>query len=238
MESRFDSIYTFFIVHYHQRPFLLSSFYFIIIRHYRKYTLENFYTIESRLLKTSPRHFKMILRKTPPDSSSSKTLRKSRNRHYKYLSTDPPRRHSKCKLGVWLLPLLEEEEERAAATRASKRARFSYSPLSSFQSHAHTQAENKRDIFLVSARPIDRFERRSSWWGHLLGLDREIIFIQGSLSQPRSLSDQPDRKAVGHRPRDTIYRRCDSCPFSLYFLFKKSFWGKIEREIFSFFSIF
>lgn len=94
------------------------------------------------------------------------------------------------------------------------------------ESRAHTGREQTR--YFPLARPIDRFERRSSW-GHLLGLDREIIFIQGSLSQPRSLSDQPDRKALGHRPRfivDTIVVHF-LCIFCRHEKLSSRRWGKI-----------
>lgn len=214
--------------------------YSFTVQHYRKYTSPFKKFTQSCTIQSS--HHRLLKPKTlttlkwssvkllPILPLRSKTLRRGGNRGTATTSIYPPirgkgRRHSKCKLGVWLLPLLEER----AATRASKQASalLSLAFIEFSESRAHTGREQTR--YFPLARPIDRFERRSSWWGHLLGLDREIIFIQGSLSQPRSLSDQPDRKALGHRPRfivDTIVVHF-LCIFYRHEKLSSRRWGKI-----------
>ena len=133
-------------------------------------------------------------------STAGTRASKLRSRRHKYLSTDWTTFEMQIGRGITFADL--------SATRTGHVLSF----IEFSESRAHWPRTN--EVFSVSISvflylslslslslpvhehrlPIERFERRSTW-NRLLGLDREIIFIQGSLSQPRSLSAEPDRKA-------------------------------------------
>lgn len=163
---------------------------------YTLYPFQKFTRSSKSLLKTT-RHFKMILRETPPSGlpfvlkHGKERKGGARSRHYKYLSRE--RRHSKCKLGVWC-----RFSRRWPPLRATGLLLLAFIEFS--ESRAHTN-----EIFFSPARPIDRFERRcSSWWGHLQW-SRSRNNFHSRIALSASLSFRSTRpESCGHRPRFVV----------------------------------